>query len=158
MVSTVPVDVTVKTVDPAPTAVVMATTTWAEFPDVWGPMLNEVWGFLRGRAPAGLWTDGHNVMLYKDDVPNVEIGVQVTRSFDRHGSVVPSTLPGGLAAAAAHSGPVTRIGETHSAVRDWATANGYRLAGPRWEIYGDPDPSTGEFAVEVLWLVTAPAS
>jgi hypothetical protein len=27
------------------------------------------------------------------------------------------------------------------------------VAGPRWEIYGDPDPSTGDFDVEVFWLL-----
>lgn len=29
--------------------------------------------------------------------------------------------------------------------------NGYRLAGPRWEIYGDPGPSSGDFDVDVFW-------
>lgn len=152
------VDVALKQVDPTPTAVVKAATTWAEFPTLWRPMLDEVWSFLRGTAPDGLWTHGHNVMLYQDDVPNVEVGVQVNRSFEPYGSVVPSALPGGLAAAATHAGPVEKIGETHDAVRDWAAAHGYRPAGPRWEIYGDPDRSTGSFAVEVIWLVAAQAS
>src|ERR1700731_98952 len=62
-------------VEPTPTAVVVAATTWAEFPAMWGPMLDEVWSFLRGGAPAGLYEQGHNIMLYKDDVPNVEVGV-----------------------------------------------------------------------------------
>jgi effector-binding domain-containing protein len=155
----VPVEVTLKTVDPVPTAVVRTATTWAEFPNAWGPMLNQVWSFLRGgTAPEGLWTRGHNAMLYTDDVPNVEVGVQVTRSFGASGSVVPSALPGGLVAAATHSGPVTRIGDTHDAVRAWAQANRYTVAGPRWEIYGDPDPATGSFDVEVLWLVTEQAA
>ena len=150
-----PVDVTVKTVDSTPTAVVMAATTWAEFPKMWGPMLDRVWGFLRGGAPQGLYSHGHNIMLYKDDVPNVEVGVQVTRSFDPVGDVVASTLPGGLVATATHTGPIAGIGDTHNAVREWSEANGYRLAGPRWEIYGDPDPSTGHFDVDVFWsLVT----
>ena len=35
-------------------------------------------------------------------------------------------------------------------------ANGYRLAGPRWEIYGDPDPSSGHFDVQVFWSLVAP--
>jgi hypothetical protein len=34
--------------------------------------------------------------------------------------------------------------------------NRYRLAGPHWEIYGDPDPSTGHFDVEVFWSLVAP--
>jgi len=36
------VEVTVKVVDPTPTAVVAATTTRADFPAAWGPMLDEV--------------------------------------------------------------------------------------------------------------------
>jgi effector-binding domain-containing protein len=158
MVSAVVVDVALKPVDPTPTAVVKAATTWAEFPTLWRPMLDEVWSFLRDSAPDGLWTHGHNVMLYKDDVPNIEVGVQVNRSFEPYGSVVSSALPGGLAATATHAGPIAKIGETHDAVRDWVAANGYQPTGPRWEIYGDPDPSTGTFAVEVNWLVAAQAS
>jgi effector-binding domain-containing protein len=149
------VEVTVTTVQPTPTAVVAAATTWAEFPTVWRPMLDQVWGFLRGDSPAGLYRHGHNVMLYRDDVPNVEIGVQVTGRFDRVGDVVPSTLPGGLVATATHTGPISAIGDTHQAVCEWSRANGYRLAGPHWEIYGDPDPSTGQVDVDVFWSLVA---
>ncbi len=148
-------DVTVQTVEPAPTAVVMGATTWAEFPAVWRPMLDQVWSYLRGSAPDGLYQDGHNIMLYKDDVPNVEIGVQVSGPFNPAGSVVPSSLPGGVVATATHSGPIAGIGETHRAVRQWSRANGYQLAGPHWEIYGDPDPS-GDFDVQVYWSLLAP--
>jgi effector-binding domain-containing protein len=147
------VDVAVKTVEPAPTAVVVAATTWAEFPKAWKPMLDAVWSFLRGDAPEGLSKQGHNIMLYKDDVPNVEVGVQVNSSFDPVGHVVPSILPGGLVSTATHTGPITNIGDTHAAVCEWSKGNGYQLAGPRWEIYGDPDPSTGDVEVEVFWLL-----
>lgn len=105
-----------KTVEPMPTAVVAAEATWAEFPKMWGPMLDKVWRFLRGEAPEGLYKQGHNIMLYKDDVPNVEIGVQVSGSFDLAGPVVASTLPGGLVATATHTGPIAKIGDTHQAV------------------------------------------
>lgn len=151
------VGVSVKTVEPAPTAVVAAAVTWAEFPTRWRPMLDQVWGFLRGGgAPEGLYRGGHNVMLYKDDVPDVEVGVQVTRSFESVGQVVASSLPGGLVATATHAGPVSALGDTHQALREWIETNGYVTAGPHWEIYGDPDPSTGDFPVEVCWLLTAP--
>jgi effector-binding domain-containing protein len=151
MLRAMTVEVTAKTIAPTPTAVVVAATTWADFPTVWRPMLDEVWGFLRGGAPEGLYQHGHNIMLYRDDVPNVEVGVQVTGSFAPAGHVVASTLPGGLVATATHTGPIASIGDTHQAVRAWSEANGYRLAGPRWEIYGDPDPSTGGFEVDVVW-------
>lgn len=119
-------------------------------------MLDEVWTFLRGDAPEGLYRQGHNVMLYKDDVPNVEVGVQVTGPFDSAGRVVASSLPGGLVATATHDGPMSALGDTHQAVREWSEANGYLPAGPRWEIYGDPDPSTGDFQVDVFWSLTMP--
>ena len=150
------VEVSVKTVQPTPTAVVAAAVTWAEFPVLWRPMLDQVWGFLRGGAPERLYLDGHNVMLYKDDVPHVEVGVQVTGSFDSVGRVAASSLPGGLVATATHIGPVSALGDTHQAVRAWSEANGYRPTGPRWEIYGDPDPSTGDFRVDVFWSLTVP--
>src|ERR1700678_1937933 len=147
--------VEVRTVEPVPTAVVMAATTWAEFPKAWGPMLDKVWGFLRANTPDGLYQRGHNIMLYKDDVPNVEVGVQVSGAFDPAGDVVPSALPGGLVATATHTGPIAGIGGTHQAVREWSEANGYRLAGPHWEIYGDPDPATGDFTVQVFWSLAS---
>ncbi len=145
-----------RTIEPTPKAVIATATTWAEFPTRWAPMLDTVWSFLRGEAPDGLHKHGHNLMLYKDDVPNVEVGVQVTGSFAPAGQVVASTLPGGLVASATHTGPIAKIGDTHREVRQWSEANGYRLAGPFWEIYGDPDPSTGDFDVDVFWLLVAP--
>jgi effector-binding domain-containing protein len=152
------VEVTVKAVEPMPTAVVAAATTWAEFGKMWGPMLDQVWGFLRGNAPEGLYQHGHNVMLYLDDVPHVEVGVQVSGSFPPADQVVASALPGGLVATATHTGPIAKIGDTHLAVREWSRAHGYQLAGPHWEIYGDPDPSTGGFDVDVFWSLVAPAA
>ena len=155
MLRAMTVDVTVKTIEPTPTAVVAAATTWTEFPAMWGPMLEKVWGFLRSDAPEGLYKQGHNIMLYQDDVPNVEVGVQVSGSFGPAGHVVPSALPGGLVATATHTAPIAKIGDTHQAVCEWSKASGYRLAGPRWEIYGDPDPSSGHFDVQVFWSLVA---
>ena len=150
-----PVDVTVRVIDPTPTAVVVAATTWAEFPTMWRPMLDKVWSFLRYDAPLGVLPAGHNIMLYKDDIPNIEVGVQVSGSFDPVGDVVASTLPGGPVATATHTDTIAKIGDTHQAVCAWSKANGYRLAGPRWEVYGDPDSRTGAFDVDVFWSLVA---
>lgn len=136
-----------------PTAVIKANTTWREFPTLWRPMLDEVWAFLR--ATAGLWTDGHNVMLYRRDVAAVEvaveIGVQVQRAFPPRGRVVPSVLPGTTAATAVHHGTPAQIGAAHAAVRAWCAERRRELTGLSWEIYGDPDPKTGQFDVAVYW-------
>jgi effector-binding domain-containing protein len=146
-------EVKLTTVDPMPTAVVAATTTWTEFPTLWGPMLDKVWSFLRA-APQGVRKDGHNVMLYKDDTPNVEVGVQVSGPFSHAGDVLPSQLPGGVVATATHLGPIGKIGETHDAVVAWCASNGHPLSRVRWEVYGDPDAS-GHFTVDIYWSVRA---
>ena len=94
-------DVTIERTTECPTAVVKANTTWRGFPTLWPTLLDEVWAFL-GATP-GLRTEGHNIMLYRNDVPEVEVavevGVQVTKPFWAAGRVVPSTLPAAEAAA-----------------------------------------------------------
>jgi effector-binding domain-containing protein len=123
-----------------------------EFPTLWGRLLDQVRAFLRGSG-GDLWTGGHNVMLYKDDVPNVEVGVQVTRTFAASGRVVPSVLPAGRVARTVHRGPYDRVGDANDAVLRWCAARGLELAGPRWEIYGDPREDPDEQETEVCWLL-----
>jgi effector-binding domain-containing protein len=146
-------DVTIERTAECPTAVVKANTTWREFPTLWPTMLNEVWAFLS--TTPGLRTEGHNVMLYRSNVPEaevaVEIGVQVTGSFETAGRVVPSTLPAAEAATTVHLGTPAEVGAAHSAVRAWCSARSRELTGVSWEIYGDPDPRTGHFDIAVYW-------
>jgi effector-binding domain-containing protein len=145
--------VTIERTTACPTAVVKANTTWREFPTLWRPMLDEVWALLR--ATPGLRTDGHNVMVYRTGTPDVEvaveIGVQVTRSFEAAGRVVSSTLPAAETASTVHTGTPAEIGAAHDAVRSWCAAQRRELTGVSWEIYGDPDPQTGHFDVTVHW-------
>ncbi len=148
-------DVQATTVSACPTAVVAAATTWEEFPTLWRELLDQVWAFLRG---TDLRTDGHNVMLYKDDVPNVEVGVQVTRAFPPSGRVVPSTLPAGRAAMTVHRGPYERLGDAHKAVLDWCALQGIELAGSRWEVYGDWDDDPAQLQTTVYWLLAGPGA
>jgi effector-binding domain-containing protein len=144
------------TVEARPTAVVAQTTTWTEFPKLWGTLLTQVYGFVRPRPELAtgegdeLW---QNVMLYKDQRPDVEVGVLVSGPFHAEGPVVPSALPAGEVATAIHRGDYAKLGVTHAAVRDYAAAHGRELAGPCWEIYGHarPDPSDAE--TEVFWLL-----
>jgi effector-binding domain-containing protein len=131
-------------------------TTWREFPTLWPALLDDVWAFLR--STPGLRTDGHNVMLYRNGPAEGEvageIGVQVTKSFNGTGRVVPSTLPASEAAATVHTGTPPQIGAAHDAVLAWSAAQRRELTGVRWEIYGDPDPQSGHFDVAVYWQLT----
>jgi effector-binding domain-containing protein len=148
-----PYEVTIARTVECPTAVVRANTSRREFPTLWPTMLDEVWHFL-AETPS-LLTEGHNVMLYSNDVSDaefaVEVGVQVSGSFEAAGRVVSSTLPSTEVARTVHSGRTAEIGGAHDAVRAWCLAERRELTGVRWEIYGDPDPQTGHFVVEVYW-------
>jgi len=102
-----------------PTAVAKANTTWREFPTLWPAMLDEVWAFL-GATP-GLHTEDHNVMLDGNDIPEVdvavEVGVQVSESFEALSRIVASTLPAAKTAATVHIGAPAEIGAAHDSVR-----------------------------------------
>lgn len=145
-------DVSVERTTTCPTAVVKANTTWPEFRTLWRTLLDEVWAFLRARP--GLRTAGHNVMLYRHNVPGievaVEVGVQVTGSFEPVGRVVPSMLPA-VEAATTRAATTGDIGAAHAAVRAWCAEAGREVTGVSWEIYGDPDPRSGTVEVAVFW-------
>ncbi len=142
-------EVRIEQTSECPTAVVRANTTSQEFPTLWATFLDEVWAFLR--ATPGLHTDGHNVMVYRNNVPGVElaaeVGAQVTRSFDPTGRVVPSFLPGAEVATTIHAGPVTEIGAAYDAIQDYCKTENRRLTGVSWEVYGDPDPDHFDVAI-----------
>jgi effector-binding domain-containing protein len=143
-------------VEARPTAVVAQTTTWQGFPRLWGPLLGQVYEFV-GPRPQLATGDGEelwqNVMLYKDQRPDVEVGVLVSGSFQGEGPVLLSALPAGAVATATHRGDYGRLAITHQAVRDYATAQGRELAGPCWEIYGHAPPDPRQAETQVFWLL-----
>jgi len=143
------------TVEPCLTAVVAARTTWEEFPRVWPALLDEVYAFVRPRPELGGPDPGErwrNVILYLDDVPNVEVGVLVGASFAAAGRVVASRLPGGRVARTVCRGGYAGMGAAHEAVHRFAAESGLALAGPRWEVYGHPDGDRDP-DVEIAYLL-----
>jgi effector-binding domain-containing protein len=142
--------VMVTRVSERPTAVVAATTTWREFPTQWRPMLDEVYACLRRNKSA---KQGCNVMLYKDDTPQVEVGVELIAPCTLDGPVVRSTLPAGEVAMTVHRGPYQELGSAHDFVTRWCAAHGRALAGPRWEFYGDWHEDVNMLETEVYCLL-----
>ena len=143
-------EVTVVDAQARPTAVVAATTTWREFPALWRVLLDEVWACLRAH---GIDRGCPNVMLYLDDVPHVEVGVELRQPCPLTGRVVASTLPAGQVAMTVHHGSYGGLGEAHGAIRDWCAANGRTPAGPRWEVYGPHRDDPSQAWTEVHWLL-----
>jgi effector-binding domain-containing protein len=137
-----------------PTAVIRQQTTWERFPTLWRELLDEVWAHVR----AGDVRAGHNVMLYLDDTPTVEVGVELEGPFTPSARVIASTLPEGSAATTVVRGAPSPegIAAGHDAVVAWCRANGHELTGTRWEVYGhwrDDDPDG--FETTVCWLLAS---
>jgi effector-binding domain-containing protein len=143
-------EIELRTTTASATAVVAQATSWAEFPGLWRSLLDEVYAFVRA---GGTTQTGHNVMLYRDDVPNVEVGVQVAGPFAASGRVTPSELPAGRVATTVHRGSYAGLAAAHAAVRAWCTAHDHVLSGTRWEIYGDWRDDPLELETEISWLV-----
>ncbi|MGZ6675520.1 MAG: AraC family transcriptional regulator [Solirubrobacteraceae bacterium] len=142
------------TTSAAPTAVIRETTTWERFPTLWGELLDEVWTYVRG---AGVQA-GRNVMLYLDDVPNVEVGVELEGTLTApSGRVVASALPEGRAATTVARGAPSPegIAAAHGAVVNWCDANGHARTGVRWEVYDHWRDDPDSFETTVYWLLAS---
>jgi effector-binding domain-containing protein len=144
-------EVRLRNAGPRPTAVVAATTTWQDFPMLWGQLLGEVWDCLHA---SGIYRGCRNIMLYRDSVPNVEVGVLLDQPCPLTGRVVASALPAGTAAMTVHRGPFGEVGAAHDAVLGWCAAHGHRPDGIRWEIYGPHSDDPAQQWTEVYWLLS----
>jgi effector-binding domain-containing protein len=136
----------------APTAAITETTTWERFPTLWRELLDEVWGYVRG---AGVKA-GRNVMVYLDDAPTVEVGVELEGILAApSGRIVASALPKGRAATTVARGAPSPegIAAAHAAVIDWCDANGHARTGVRWEVYDHWRDDPDSFETAVYWLL-----
>lgn len=133
------------------TAVVAATTTWQDFPALWGQLLGEVWDCLRA---GGIYRGCRNIMLYRDDVPNVEVGVLLDQPCPLTGRVMTSDLPAGTVAMTVHRGQFGDVWAAHDAVAAWCATHGHRPSGPRWEVYGPHNDDPAQQWTEVCLLVS----
>ena len=105
-------------------------------------------------ARPGISRGCRNVMLYRDDVPNVEVGVALDQPCPLTGRVTTSALPAGQVAMTVHRGSYAALGAAHQAVADWCAAHGRRPAGPRWEVYGPHHDDPAEVWTEVYHLLS----
>jgi effector-binding domain-containing protein len=140
-----------------PLAVVRRQVSRAELVDALREGCGRAFAFARSHnLPAG-----RNVGLYWDGSIRLEAGVELAADFAEQDGIVRSATPSGLTAFVRHIGPYEHLGRAHAAIRDWCAANGKRLAGPNWEIYGhwqtewNSDPS--QIRTDVYYQV-APGS
>jgi len=119
-----------------PLAVIRRQATAAELAKLVPECCGLVWSAVRAqRAKAG-----RHVAIYWNGDIRLEVGVELEGPFVEHDPVIRSATPSGAAAVTTHFGPYNGLGAAHAAVRTWCEANGHRLAGPNWEIYGHWQP------------------
>jgi effector-binding domain-containing protein len=151
--------VRLKHVTSRPLAVVRRCANQHELSKVVPDSCGVVWNVVRSQKIPGA---GRHVALYLDGVINLEVGVELDAPFAGHSEVVGSATPAGPVATTSHLGPYGRLHEAHHAILEWCRANGYKLAGPNWEIYGhwkdewNSDPS--KIVTDVYYLLVAPAT
>src|SRR6516162_7918256 len=115
-----------------------------------------VWTVIRAQQVPGA---GRHVAVYWDGQINLEVGVEVATPFAGYGEVVGSATPSGPVATTTHYGPYGQLGDAHDAICRWCADNGYRKAGPNWEVYGhwldewNSDPS--KIRTDVFYLLVA---
>jgi effector-binding domain-containing protein len=146
-------EVTIGTVERQLVAAARQRTTFAAISREIRVLLNDPWAFVR--AQPGLWTDGHNVAIYRDmaNGGSIEVGIQVVRPFEETDLVVCSSTPGGTVARTAHYGPYDQLRAAHEAVTAWCREHGHQTALPFWEIYGDWDDDPAKVRTDVLYLL-----
>jgi effector-binding domain-containing protein len=147
-------DVRFEHADPLPMAALRFVARPDELSRAIPDACGKVWQFVKA---AGIPGPGRHVAVYLDGQIRVESGVLVSGPFPESGNVVCSATPAGRVATTAHLGPYGRLGDAHRAIVDVCNAQGHRLAGPNWEIYGhwedawNADPS--KIRTDVFYLL-----
>lgn len=137
-----------------PLAVVRRVASLQQLPKVVPDACGVVWNAVKAVPIPG--ADRH-VAVYLDDRINLEVGVELDAPFAGSEDVVGSATPAGPVAATTHYGPYRDLHTAHDAIQQWCRANGHKLAGPCWEVYGhwqdewNRDPS--KIVTDVYYLL-----
>jgi effector-binding domain-containing protein len=119
-------------------------------------LLGEVWQFIEANK---ITTTGHNVIVYdgEERAPDGDVildaffGVEVRGIFNPTSRVVDASTPGGPSARTIHMGPYNELPRAHDAVRRWCAANGQRMTGANWEVYGDWSDDPTQLRTDVFY-------
>lgn len=148
-------EIQVGTMGAVPMAAVVGPLDRAELASEIYRRLDLVWPFLRGSD----LTPGHNVVLYPGPPPadggwEVEIGVQVDRTFADAEPVRCRATPAGRVATATWTGPYDQL--PHDELFAWCREQGLEHSGVTWEVYGDTHEDPAQLQTELVHLLADP--
>lgn len=136
-----------------PTAVGRATVDVAEISDWLGATYGSVFNFLTSHGLAPVGPPFARYHFVAEGRCQAEAGFPVPEPIDGDGDVVPSVLPGGLAAVTLHVGPYEAMEPAYEAVVSWVGERGGETTGDAWEVYlTDPqeEPDPAKWKTEVV--------
>jgi len=140
-------EVQVCEVAPHPVAVARGPLVGGKIPEVMLGLIRQSWEFIKR---SGVQSDGINVAIYKGFI---EAGARVLTPFEGDGRVYCSSTPAGLAATVAHIGSYSRLGAAHDAIVKYCEANGRKMTGVNWEVYGHWTDDESKLRTDVYYLL-----
>ncbi len=94
---------------------------------------------------------GLNIVLYSGfDAAGefeIECGVQVECGGN-------SSTPAGIVATTIHMGPYDQMKPAHDAIHQWTGENGWKIAGPSWEVYGHWSDDPARLRTDIFYLLS----
>lgn len=126
-------EVAVEQVEPRTVAAVTTSATPETLADAIYRGLDRVWAALREQDAS----TGHNVVIYRDELRAIDVGVEVLGPFLPSEEVAAVTTPGGDAVTTVHWGDYSDIPQAYAALAHWISSNGRTRGVAAWEIYGD---------------------
>jgi effector-binding domain-containing protein len=144
-------EIAVQTVAAQPAAVVRARLAWNKLGGNLIPLLDKVYVAVR---TGSVVQTGQNIFIYREPTREsvaVEIGVEVSQTFEPVGEVVYTETPAGGVAMAEHIGPYAGLGKAHEAVIAWCDQHGYQRTGVFWELYGDWEEDPAKLSTKVYY-------
>jgi effector-binding domain-containing protein len=124
-----------------PLAAVAANARMGQIGLVVRPALDKVYALFGGFSREKM---GQNVIFYPDggglmkpEGATIYCGVEIKIPFEEKDGVVHAQTPAGRTAHAVHWGSYDGLGGAHGAIHAFAAANGHKITGVNWEVYGD---------------------
>jgi effector-binding domain-containing protein len=109
-----------------------------------------LWPFLR----AAKVRTGRNVVIYRDGLAQLEIGVEIFTDLAPADPVFMSSTPAGEAVTATHFGDYAQMHGAYQAIERWCASAGRKL-GPSWEVYGHWEEDPARRRTDIFFLLHA---
>jgi hypothetical protein len=139
----VPYTVEVLPVPAQPIAAVRGPATLTNLPKRIHALFDEFYAGFKGKG-------GRNIVLYPGNCGG-EFELQCGVEVETDGN---SATPAGTVAMTVYMGPYDGMKPAHQAIHEWARANGRKLAGPSWEVYGHWSDDPAALRTDIFYLLS----